>query len=105
MFKRLLMVAVVALPGMAQGQATTPKAACQAPEHRQFDFWIGRWVVSPTGKDAVAGKGTFVTVLGLEGAKTRLMAVVNEAEQALGVFGHDGEILKMAARFVAERKA
>jgi farnesyl diphosphate synthase len=58
-----------------------------------------------TGKDAAAGKGTFVTVLGLEGAKTRLKALVGEAESALGIFGHDGDVLKMAARFVAERKA
>jgi farnesyl diphosphate synthase len=58
-----------------------------------------------TGKDAAAGKGTFVTVLGLEGAKARLKTLVTEAEQALAPFGRDGEILKMAARFVAERKA
>ena len=29
--------------------ATTP--ACTAPEHRQFDFWVGRWdVYGPKGK-------------------------------------------------------
>ena len=58
-----------------------------------------------TGKDAAAGKGTFVTVLGLDGAKARLKTLVTEAEQALAPFGRDGDILKMAARFVAERKA
>jgi farnesyl diphosphate synthase len=58
-----------------------------------------------TGKDAAAGKGTFVTVLGLEGAKTRLKTLVGEAESALAPFGSKGDILKMAARFVAERKA
>jgi farnesyl diphosphate synthase len=58
-----------------------------------------------TGKDAAAGKGTFVTVLGLDGAKARLKTLVTEAEQALAPFGHDGDVLKMAARFVAERKA
>jgi hypothetical protein len=30
-------------------QATPP--ACTAPEHRQFDFWVGRWDVYPTGKN------------------------------------------------------
>ena len=30
-----------------------PPPACAAPEHRQFDFWIGRWDVYPTGKDAL----------------------------------------------------
>ena len=58
-----------------------------------------------TGKDAAVGKGTFVSVLGLDQAKARLKALVGEAEDALSVFGRDGEILKMAARFVAERKA
>src|SRR3954451_21774982 len=36
-----------------------------------------------TGKDAAAGKGTFVTVLGLHGAKARLKTLVGEAEEAL----------------------
>ena len=58
-----------------------------------------------TGKDAAAGKGTFVTALGLDGAKTRLKDLVAQAEQALSPFGRDADVLKMAARFVAERKA
>ena len=33
---------VVALDGGA--------AACDAPEHRQFDFWLGRWNVTNEGK-------------------------------------------------------
>ena len=58
-----------------------------------------------TGKDAAVNKGTFVSVLGLDQAKTRLKALVDEAEQALAPFGRDADVLKMAARFVAERKA
>jgi len=58
-----------------------------------------------TGKDAALGKGTFVSILGLEGAKARLKQLVAESEQALAPFGADANILKMAARFVAERKA
>ena len=58
-----------------------------------------------TGKDAAAGKGTFVTALGLDGAKARLKDLVTQAEQALAPFGRDADVLKMAARFVAERKA
>ena len=30
---------------------TLPPPACTAPEHRQFDFWVGRWNVFPTGVD------------------------------------------------------
>ena len=58
-----------------------------------------------TGKDAAVGKGTFVSVLGLDPAKARLKTLVAEAEAALAPFGRAGEVLKMAARFVAERKA
>ena len=58
-----------------------------------------------TGKDAAVGKGTFLSVLGVDQAKARLKALVGEAEDALAPFGRDGDILKMAARFVAERKA
>ena len=32
-------------------QPTTPPPPCSAPEHRQFDFWVGDWdVLDPTGK-------------------------------------------------------
>src|SRR3954465_2703143 len=58
-----------------------------------------------TGKDAALGKGTFVSVLGLGGAKARLKQLVTESKTALSMFGRDAEVLKMAARFVAERKA
>jgi farnesyl diphosphate synthase len=58
-----------------------------------------------TGKDAAVGKGTFVSVLGLDQAKARLTALVSDAEQALAPFGRSADVLKMAARFVAERKA
>lgn len=31
---------------------------CTAPEHRQLDFWIGEWDVSPTGADMVVAEST-----------------------------------------------
>ncbi len=58
-----------------------------------------------TGKDAAAGKATFVGVLGIDGAKARLGTLVEEAEAALAPFGPAGWVLKAAARFVAERRA
>ena len=36
-------------------QATVSPPACTAPEHRQFDFWVGEWTVTPTGKDKLVG--------------------------------------------------
>lgn len=32
---------------------TPPPPACKADEHRQFDFWVGRWDVYPTGGDTL----------------------------------------------------
>jgi farnesyl diphosphate synthase len=58
-----------------------------------------------TGKDADAGKATFVGALGVAGARKRLDTLVAEAEEALASFGERGEVLKAAARFVANRQA
>jgi farnesyl diphosphate synthase len=58
-----------------------------------------------TGKDAEAGKATMVGILGIDGAKARLRALVAEAEVSLAPFGQAAAILIEAAHFVAERDA
>jgi farnesyl diphosphate synthase len=58
-----------------------------------------------TGKDAAAGKATFVSMLGIPGAKVRLKQLVAEAETALAPFGQAASILIEGAHFVAERRA
>ncbi|MEO0379464.1 MAG: polyprenyl synthetase family protein [Pseudomonadota bacterium] len=57
-----------------------------------------------TGKDADAGKATFVSLLGLDGAKRRAEALVMEACDALSVYKDRADILRDAARFVVTRK-
>lgn len=32
----------------AAGQTSAPPPACETPEHRQFDFWVGNWDVHRT---------------------------------------------------------
>ncbi|HEY1750637.1 MAG TPA: hypothetical protein VGG29_05205 [Caulobacteraceae bacterium] len=39
----------VLLGGAAPAPAQLPPAGCGSAESRQFDFWVGRWQVSPTG--------------------------------------------------------
>jgi len=56
-------------------------------------------------KDAEAGKATFVSLLGLSGAKTRAADLVGEAEAALAPYGKDAAILCEAARFVISRES
>ena len=58
-----------------------------------------------TGKDAAAHKATFVSLLGVDGARKRLQALVAEAEQAIAPFGKDGAILRAAAHFIANRRS
>ncbi len=56
------------------------------------------------GKDAKAGKATFVSHLGLVGAKQRAAELVSEAIEALQPFGAEAETLRDAARFVISRE-
>ncbi len=55
------------------------------------------------GKDAAAGKATFVSLMGLDGAKSRAKALVEEACDALSPYGDDADTLKEAAQFVIAR--
>jgi farnesyl diphosphate synthase len=57
-----------------------------------------------TGKDAAKGKSTLVSLLGSSNAKARLAALVDEAGEALSVFGPRADMLRETARFVAERR-
>ena len=55
------------------------------------------------GKDADAGKATFVSLMGLEAAKTRAKELVDQACDALSPYGEDADTLREAARFVIQR--
>lgn len=57
------------------------------------------------GKDAGAGKATFVSLLGLDGAKQRAQTLVDAACSALAPYGSDADILREAAQFVVARKS
>ena len=57
------------------------------------------------GKDAEAGKATFVSLLGLDGAKSRARELVETACDALSSYGGEGETLRQAARFVIARRS
>jgi farnesyl diphosphate synthase len=57
------------------------------------------------GKDADAGKATFVSLLGLDAAKARASALVTQACDALALYGEEAETLREAARFVISRQS
>jgi farnesyl diphosphate synthase len=56
------------------------------------------------GKDAGAGKATFVDILGHDGARARAADLVAEAEAQLAPFGARAARLAEAARFVVDRR-
>lgn len=56
------------------------------------------------GKDAGRGKATFVSLLGLDGAKRRAESLVTEACDCLSVYGPEAADLQQAARFVIARR-
>ena len=71
----LAMFAVAAatlVPGPHSGGAAAPgatplvaqQAACDGPEHRQFDFWLGDWEVRVAGTDQLAGTNEITSILG-----------------------------------------
>jgi farnesyl diphosphate synthase len=63
-----------------------------------------RTIGKAANKDALAGKATLVAALGVSGARTRLAALVAEAEAALAPLAAKADTLRAAARFVAERR-
>ena len=57
------------------------------------------------GKDAAAGKATFVSILGVERARKQAYMLVDQAVAHLDIFGDTAELLRDVARFVVERRA
>ncbi len=57
------------------------------------------------GRDAEAGKATFVSILGLEGARKQAKALVAQAGSHLEPFGDKADLLRKAADFVVERRS
>jgi hypothetical protein len=59
----LIAAALLAAPGLAVAQAQKP-SPCADPEHGLFDFWLGRWMVTPTGKDRIVAESLIEKVYG-----------------------------------------
>jgi farnesyl diphosphate synthase len=56
------------------------------------------------GKDAAAGKATFITYLGVAGARRRARELADQAAAHLDLFGARAQILSNVAAFVVERR-
>ncbi len=58
-----------------------------------------------TNKDADAGKATFVSILGLERARSQAALLAQQAAGHLEPFGGPADLLKQAAKFVVARRS
>jgi farnesyl diphosphate synthase len=58
----------------------------------------------PVGQDAVAGKATFVSILGVERARDQAELLVRQAIAHLDMFEERADLLRQAARFVVDRR-
>ena len=57
----------------------------------------------PTGRDADAGKATFVSLLGADRARQQAALLVSQAIEHLSDHGSEGDLLRAIARFAIER--
>jgi len=55
------------------------------------------------GKDAAQGKATFVSLLGVERARTQATMLIDQAIAHLQGFGEEADLLRAIARFAIER--
>jgi hypothetical protein len=58
----LLTASLAVLAGSSSAQS--PALGCKLPEHRQFDFWVGRWDVFPTGQDRLVARSLIENLYG-----------------------------------------
>jgi farnesyl diphosphate synthase len=54
-------------------------------------------------KDASANKATFVSLMGVDGAKNKAQDLIDEACESIAVYGQRSDTLKQAAKFVISR--
>ena len=76
-----LSVALVHSPAAAQ-----TAQACKTPQHRQFDFWVGTWDVSPTGQDKVVARSLIENLYGGCAIRENWMPVSGTAGGSLNTY-------------------
>lgn len=90
-----------------------PAPLCEYAQRLGLAFQIADDILDVTGdaekagkrlqKDTDAGKATFVSLLGLEGARARAAELADQACAALSPYGAQADTLREAARFVISR--
>lgn len=111
-----LIRASLSLGGIAAGASDADQAALEAfGEHLGLAFQVVDDILDVEGsaatlgktggKDAAAGKTTYVSLLGLEGARSAADALLADGLEALECFGDNANPLRDLARYIVQRQA
>ena len=90
--RRAVAILGLSIAAPAAAQQPAPAAAkptvvpCSAPEHRQFDFWVGRWDVYPTGKDKLVAHSLIESVYGGCGVRENWVPLSNQPGGSLNIY-------------------
>ena len=84
-YHRLVLVGLLAALVHSPAAAQTAQA-CKTPQHRQFDFWVGTWDVSPTGQDKVVARSLIENLYGGCAIRENWMPVSGTAGGSLNTY-------------------
>jgi hypothetical protein len=73
----LAILAATPAPGAAQSKAA-PVRHCASAEYRQFDFWLGRWDVYPSGRSELVAHSLIESVYNGCGVRENWMPLKTE---------------------------
>ena len=81
------LLALASSPAASQqtGATAAPVAPCAAPEFHQFDFWVGRWDVYPTGKEKLVAHSLIEPLYGCA-IRENWMPLTNQPGGSLSVY-------------------
>jgi len=78
-------ICAIASGDLAAQAPQSPPPACTSAQHRQFDFWVGRWDVYPTGKDKLVAHSLIESVYGC-GIRENWMPLSNQPGGSLSIY-------------------
>ena len=79
------MIAAIATLALAQAASPAP-TPCAGPEHHQFDFWVGKWDVYPTGKDKLVAHSLIESLYGGCAIRENWMPLSNQPGGSLSTY-------------------
>src|SRR5206468_11428770 len=86
MIAAMLAATQAAAPSEPPSPPASPPHACTEPAHRQFDFWVGKWDVYPTGKDKLVAHSLIESVYNGCGIRENWMPLKGNGGGSLNIY-------------------